>query len=529
MQIRRAYCVVLLAALAACVDRDLTAPITTEQRFQASLAGGETLIRIGVVEAASSITLGSAANYEVRERSSGVLLMSGANSAVTITMSGAVTRWKLQVTCSSANAVNALIAKASALGHPTYTEVIPACTRLLIGDFPLNASWRTRVNYKNLLISQGLATAGAFWRQITPSAVSYTVSRPGAPSVNTLQPPQLTSSDDFVTINGKKYRGAAYATVNSGGTLAGVNVLPMEQYLYGVVPLELGPIAYPEVEAQKVQAIAARTYALVGLNKRSSDGYDLRGTTSDQVYGGFAAEHPISTEAINATRGVALTYNGKLISALYSSTSGGHTADNEEAFAGAPVPYLRGVPDAQRGKAFEHVPSLEVFKAHGNPTSLRSMKEGDYDSNWGRLHRWTYEWTMEQISAVISATRNGGNPVGKVLAINVLARGPSGRVTSIEYVTEAGTFTHARDAIRTSLKTVASNGNFLSLPSTLFFVEPIIDHKTKELDGYRVYGGGFGHGVGMSQTGAVGMAEKKHTYDEILKHYYRDVELTTIY
>ena len=114
-----------------------------------------------------------------------------------------------------------------------------------------------------------------------------------------------------------------------------------------------------------------------------------------------------------------------------------------------------------------------------------------------------------------------------MLAINVLGRGLSGRVQQIEYVTEAGTFTDAKDHIRTSLKFVNSDGTFSSLLSTLFYVDPVVDGKTGEVTGFVAYGGGWGHGVGLAQTGAVGMAEKGATYDEILKHYYPGIDLET--
>jgi stage II sporulation protein D len=411
------------------------------------------------------------------------------------------------------------------------TEFNPTanCTRLFIGRFdpPPANTFAARTAYKNLLISQGLAAADAFYVvKADPGVTVYRVTR-GAQFVDATNPVVLTSSDGLVTIAGVVYRGVAEVRANSAGSLAGINELPMEHYLYGVVPRELGPTVFPELEALKAQAVAARTYALSGLGKRANDGYDLLATTADQVYGGYAAEHPLSTQAVDETAGIAAVYDGKLITALYSSTAGGHTADNEEAFNSAAVPYLRGVPDAERGQAFEHVPSLEVFRSHANARSLRNAKEGDFEADWARFHRWSFEWTAQEISDVISV--HAGQPVGKVLAITVTERGPSGRALAIEYVTEAGTFTDTRDHIRTSLKFINASGAQQNLLSTLFFIEPVTDRRTGEVEGFVAYGGGFGHGVGLSQTGAVGMAEKGRTYEEILKHYYRGIELTQWY
>lgn len=489
-------------------------------------------IRIGVVQTASTILLGSAGDYTIRDKANGVIVLSGTNGTATVTLAAVPEAYIYhQVTCSSAAAVSTLRAAADALGYFTLVETIPACTRLLIGRLPTTSTTAQRNAFELELISHGLATPAAFPRTITiGNQTVYRITR-GTFATQSVNPVVVTSSTGIIRIGGststlRSYRGKGEARVNSLATLAGINELPVEQYLYGVVPQELGPIAYPEVEAQKAQAVAARTYAMAGFGKRSGDGYDLRATTDDQVYGGYAVEHPVSSAAIDATAGVVAMYNGKLISALFSSTSGGHTADNDESFAGAPAAYLRGLPDAERGRALQRVPSLEVFRAHANPTSLRAMKEGDFDSNWGRLHRWTFEWTAEEISDVISAFAQ--RDVGRVLAINVLERGPSGRATKIEYVTEVNTFTDTKDRIRASLRSVNANGSFSNLPSTLFFVEPVREHGLAT-GGYRVYGGGFGHGVGLSQTGAVGMAEKGHGYEEILMHYYTGIALATLY
>src|SRR5690606_20520218 len=143
----------------------------------------------------------------------------------------------------------------------------------------------------------------------------------------------------------------------------------------------------------------------------------------DQVYGGIAAEHPLSSQAVDETAGLVAEYNGALIEALYSSTSGGFTADNEEVYNSDPVPYLRGVPDAQRGKSFQNVPSLDVFKRHASPRSLRGYKARDFEADWSRYHRWTFEWTAAEITQSISAFANVD--VGTVHEINVLERGPS--------------------------------------------------------------------------------------------------------
>lgn len=520
-RLRLVYALIVTTLFTACTDSDPTAPINPQNSSPryAIPANWNGNIRIGVVPTASSVTIGSAGDYTIRAKTSNAVLMTGSNGSASVVMtSPAVIKWYYQIGCLSPAGVTTWTARAIADGHPYTLEPGPGCTRVMMGNFLASDPLSVRNAFRDLLLSQGYPTGFATTRSV--SVPTYKITR-GATVANTTEPPVVTSSTGVITIAGVRYRGAGEVRTNSAGSLAGVNELPMEQYLYGVVPKELGPIAYPEVEAQKAQAVAARTYALKGLGKRAVDGYDLLATTSDQAYGGYSVEHPVSSAAVDATAGVALTYNGALIDALYSSATGGHSADSEESFASV-IPYLRGVPDAERGQAFEHVPNIDVFRAHRNPRSLRGAREGDYESDWSSRHAWTFDWSAAEISSVLSAWK--GFNVGAVSAINVVERGPSGRALLIEYVTAAGTFTHTKDAIRASLRTIGAGNALVNLPSTLFFIEP-----AKKDGGFVIYGSGFGHGVGLGQTGAVGMAEKGHSYVEILTHYYRDVALTSMY
>ncbi|HEX6038508.1 MAG TPA: hypothetical protein VFZ20_10735, partial [Longimicrobium sp.] len=152
---------------------------------------------------------------------------------------------------------------------------------------------------------------------------------------------------------------------------------------------------------------------------------------------------------------------------------------------------------------------------------------GDFEADWSKYHRWSFEWTADEISDVISL--HAGQDVGRVLAINVLERSNSGRVKRIEYVTEAGTFYDTKDHVRTSLKYINASGTMSSLLSTLFVIEPVVNRRTGEVVGFEAFGGGWGHGVGLNQTGATGMAEKGATFDEIIRFYYQGVELTKWY
>ncbi len=149
-----------------------------------------------------------------------------------------------------------------------------------------------------------------------------------------------------VRLNGKAYRGKLEVFVNSRGTLTVVNVVPLEDYLLGVVPSELG---LPQLEAQKAQAVAARTYAIANVGGFGKQGFDLVPTVWSQVYKGVSIETKMGTQAVQSTRGIIATYQGKPINALYTSTCGGRTEDVENIFD-KPEPYLRGVECSLEGR-----------------------------------------------------------------------------------------------------------------------------------------------------------------------------------
>jgi len=150
---------------------------------------------------------------------------------------------------------------------------------------------------------------------------------------------------------GRRYRGRLLVYLNDRGTLNLINEVSLEDYLRGVVPSEMGPEAYPQLEALKAQAVAARTYALRTLGEFAREGYDICATPRCQVYNGMEVEHPLSDRAIAETAGQVLLYEGRLVDALYSSTCGGHTEDGHVIFPLKQEPYLKGVPCVEAGVA----------------------------------------------------------------------------------------------------------------------------------------------------------------------------------
>ncbi len=145
--------------------------------------------------------------------------------------------------------------------------------------------------------------------------------------------------DAPLRVDGGAYRGALEVRGTSRGAITLVNELPLEAYLLGVVPNELGPDTFPELEAMKAQAVAARTYIIRNLGQFEDEGFDICDTDFCQVYRGLDTEHPLATQAVEETRGQIATYEGEPINALYSSTCGGRTEDARNVF-GQSVPYL---------------------------------------------------------------------------------------------------------------------------------------------------------------------------------------------
>lgn len=149
-----------------------------------------------------------------------------------------------------------------------------------------------------------------------------------------------SNPQSYLSYKGRDYRGIFVLQANGKGLIL-INILNIEDYLKGVVPSELSPYSFPLLEAQRAQAVAARTYAIKNIGLNGDNGFDLCDTPKSQYYKGMNAEHPLSTEAVESTKGQMAVYNGKLIDALYTSTCGGRTEDVENIFLGPSLPYLK--------------------------------------------------------------------------------------------------------------------------------------------------------------------------------------------
>jgi stage II sporulation protein D len=325
---------------------------------------------------------------------------------------------------------------------------------------------------------------------MTELPLSFDAPRLG--EITTEMGPVLAETDSFLIWNGKKYRGTITFTRTDSGFLV-VNSLPMDSYLRGVVPLEIGSRTPAEFAAVQAQAVAARTYAYKHLTNTRA--FDMYATVQDQVYGGVDAEKPQSDSAITTTADVVVLYNGQPITTPYHSTCGGSTAGVSEVWYDQPdQPYLRPVSD--------RIPGTNNFYCDPSP---RFSWTQSYDAAGLRA-------VMEKYLA--SYTKAPKNGVGKITDIREQGRTASGRMAALTVQTETGSYTLRGNDIRFVLRD--PKGAILN--STFFSF-------TKETSGgevsrFTVNGRGYGHGIGMCQWGAIGRARAGQNYRTILETYY---------
>lgn len=279
-----------------------------------------------------------------------------------------------------------------------------------------------------------------------------------------------------LAIDGTAYRGAAIVQTASDGSLDVINVVDLERYLSGVVGSEMDP-SWPQAALQ-AQAVVARTYAVAHLGARQWLGYDLRAGEQDQVYKGVEAETHSVNAAVSATRGKILVAGADIVHAYYSDCDGGYTSSGDA--LEDPQPYLV----AQRDPYCTMSPD-DVWSTSVDTASFASRFSGRFGD----------------IGAVVSATVGARDESGRALSIVVTG-------TKDSRVIPATTF-----------RMLAGNHVVRSTR---------IDTITVSAGSIRIAGKGFGHGVGMAQWGAFGMAEAGKSADEILEFYYRGAQFASI-
>jgi stage II sporulation protein D len=280
---------------------------------------------------------------------------------------------------------------------------------------------------------------------------------------------RIETSGKYIVFNGKKYRGYILLWDGHIGTFEAVNHLPLETYIKSVVAAEI-PKSWP-LEAQKAQAVAARTYALYKRQENAGNHFDVAMDVSDQAYGGAEAESDIAEQAVKGTAGMVLVFNNKLALAYFHSNSWDKTENAVDVFHGTDVPYLRSV-------------------------TCRFARKSPY-----------YTWQLNMSLAEIeSALARGGVFSGKIRDISPSSFTPTGRVKQLRIA--GGQKTELVEA--TAFRRALGGTKFKSTKFTI----------RKFGQTYSFIGNGYGHGVGLCQWGAKGMAENKSSFKEILAHYY---------
>jgi len=347
----------------------------------------------------------------------------------------------------------------------------------------------------------------------------------------------------------KVYAGNLKLQTNAYGTYTLVNQVPLETYLRGVVPHEIGPGA--PTAAIEAQAVLARTYVLRNLRRFAIDNYQLCASTQCQVYWGLTELDTVADRAIANTRGQVLTYQNELVDALYSSTTGGVTARFSDVWNGSDRPYLQSVVDSVQNiwdLSNRSLADEQNFRA------FIAQKTGFNEAGWD-MFRWRVVSPLADLAKDLrSYLQSKQNPLAnftQVQDIKVLERSSTGRVQKLSINTDRGVVELEKDE---SLRALYAPN------STLFYVEPVYEQPTAKvnpqppaaitqgmtpgagakpkalepipqpvaaavLKGFAFTGGGLGHGVGMSQTGSYHLGELGWSGSRILSFYYPGTQL----
>ncbi len=316
-----------------------------------------------------------------------------------------------------------------------------------------------------------------------------------------------------------KYRGNFEISLDGNGMLRVINLVKLEEYLYSVVPSELQP--YQEMEALKAQAVVARTYALVEYGKHKNDGFDICETVDCQVYSGIRSENPRTTEAVRRTAGQILMYNDSpAYNVKYHSSCGGVTDSSEEIWGGS-IPYLVGklcgISPDDADRSSRHDLSSE--------RALRDFIDRENDSYCSGFnnYRWTEVFEVDRLIRIFNKRLpeilgKDVPVIQKIDDIRVLKRTRGGRIQELEIIS-------GRDRIKVkgdyNIRLLFADSTLLK--SSLFYIDgtPIgLFSQTITLKG-----AGNGHGVGMCQYGASGMAKRGFRYDQILAYYFPGTRL----
>lgn len=307
--------------------------------------------------------------------------------------------------------------------------------------------------------------------------------------------------------------GEVLITFDREGKLVVVNRIDVEKLLAGLVPAEVPAQVHPQ--ALRAQAVVARGEVFAKLGARHFlDPFLLCAATHCQVYGGAGIEDPRASAAVRATQGEILFRDGKLVDTVYSASCGGHGENNDDVWSDPPRLALRGHPDVAAGTILSLPPAARNPRAWLEAEVPAFCRQSSL--NRPGIFRWEKIIPARTLDQLVAKVK----PVGKVMALQVLERGVSGRAKVLRVVGSRGELVVQRElAIRRLLG---------GLKSALFVVAVERDEQQLPV-AFRFTGGGWGHGVGLCQIGAVGMAEAGYDYHAILAHYYGGARVVRLY
>ncbi len=325
-------------------------------------------------------------------------------------------------------------------------------------------------------------------------------------SVMKLEGPIYIYAQEEIKINGVNFGKNFYLLKDLYGTWTLVQKIEFDDYLAGVLPYEIGPNS--PLEALKAQAVIARTWGIFNSDRFNMDKYHLCITTQCQVYKPPKITNKKVLKAIEATSDLILTNRNKPINAFYHGSNGGVSATAGESWQIQDFSYFNSIIDGS--KSLNKIFKLPITNESDLNNFLDFDKEQFYGSNHP-LFRWNKKISSLEIKEKLLKNKLI-NINEEVLNLISIERGSSGRVKKLEIQTDKGnsSIVLVKDDIRRIL-------NFI--PSNLFTINKLND------DLWLLRGGGFGHGVGLSQSGAIEMAKLGFSYEQILNHYYRDAKL----
>jgi len=312
--------------------------------------------------------------------------------------------------------------------------------------------------------------------------------------------------------------GGCEVRVQDNGLLQVVLRLPLETYLCGVVPSEIGVEA--SLEAMKAQAVAARSEAWSALidSRYAGDNYDLCSDVMCQVFTGLLKETTKTEQAVKETRSLVMFHDGEPASAFYASTCGGHSENSENVWKDRGfISYCRGRFDGSNEIDPDLTREENLREWLSNPPDCYCNSKNHGIPDWAKKKfRWQREISAEEAASAAAKIKD----VGRIKEIKPLRRGVSGRLIEVEFIGEKGSVIAGPElTIRRLFKP--------SLWSAAFVVDATSGEEFP--GGFMIRGAGSGHGVGMCQVGAIAMAAQSKTFAEILKHYYKGIEIRRVY